>query len=79
MRYVLSFIPGVGTLTKMVEALARRVETLKIKVADQVGAAEIMQISFEPQLVRVPAGAFLMGSSAADKSADDNEKPQYSG
>ena len=30
-----------------------------------------------PELVKVPAGPFLMGSSDADKQADDDEKPQH--
>jgi len=58
--------------------LARRVETLKIKAADQVSITSVVQMSFEPQLVRVPAGSFLMGSSAADKKASADEKPQHS-
>ncbi|MEI6778245.1 MAG: SUMF1/EgtB/PvdO family nonheme iron enzyme [Chloroflexales bacterium] len=30
-----------------------------------------------PTLIYIPAGPFLMGSSDADKQADDNEKPQH--
>ncbi len=30
-----------------------------------------------PELVEVPAGPFLMGSSSADADADDDEKPQH--
>ncbi|RRR77372.1 MAG: hypothetical protein EI684_01585 [Candidatus Viridilinea halotolerans] len=30
-----------------------------------------------PELVKVPAGSFLMGSSDADKLADNHEKPQH--
>jgi formylglycine-generating enzyme required for sulfatase activity len=29
------------------------------------------------ELLRIPAGEFLMGSTDADKDADDNEKPQH--
>ena len=30
-----------------------------------------------PEMVAVPAGSFLMGSSSADSQADDNERPQH--
>jgi len=35
------------------------------------------RLSSEPQLVRVPAGPFLMGSADKDKEAYTNEKPQH--
>jgi len=34
--------------------------------------------AWEPAMVAVPAGPFLMGSSADDPMADDNERPQHS-
>ena len=34
--------------------------------------------AWEPPMVAVPAGPFLMGSSAADPMAKDNERPQHS-
>jgi formylglycine-generating enzyme required for sulfatase activity len=36
-----------------------------------------MGIQYLPELVYIPAGPFLMGSSDDDESADDNEKPQH--
>jgi formylglycine-generating enzyme required for sulfatase activity len=33
--------------------------------------------SWLPELIRIPAGPFLMGSSDADTRADDDEKPQH--
>ena len=35
------------------------------------------QPAWIPELLKVPSGPFLMGSSAADKHADDDEKPQH--
>jgi formylglycine-generating enzyme required for sulfatase activity len=51
--------------------LTRRAE------APQVAPAEAVRVPFEPQLVRIPAGPFLMGSTDDDKQAEDNEKPQH--
>jgi formylglycine-generating enzyme required for sulfatase activity len=51
--------------------LTRRAE------APQVAPAEAPRAVTEPQLVRVPAGPFLMGSSDDDELAYGNEKPRH--
>lgn len=38
---------------------------------------ETMREGFEPQMVRVPEGPFLMGSTDEDESAEEEEKPQH--
>jgi formylglycine-generating enzyme required for sulfatase activity len=35
-------------------------------------------LAWVPELVKIPAGRFLMGSSDADKQAESDEKPQHS-
>ena len=34
------------------------------------------RLPFGPELVSIPAGSFLMGSTHEDEMADDDEKPQ---
>jgi formylglycine-generating enzyme required for sulfatase activity len=45
--------------------------------APRVAPAEVAGAILEPEVVHIPAGKFLMGSSDDDEQANDNEKPQH--
>jgi formylglycine-generating enzyme required for sulfatase activity len=69
---------GFDYLLRALQATRASPEARATPVSPAVEARAITPPSFEPELILIPAGEFLMGSDPErDPSAQDNEQPQH--
>ena len=60
-----------------VTARFQTVEEVKQALAKRGLTPEVKRGAFEPEMIRIPTGEFLMGSKKQDKVAYNDEKPQH--